>query len=151
MWTAAAAATTWGLPAMIRIHLHGGGFGLNQILVFRFGRFLDGGSDCLPKAVSLLEWAISEEPFENLPDHAYEGIADWERTLIQGRVRALCILEEIYACQPCIQITMTENMKPMMPKVDIASEFLAKVKELSMSEIADKLICREPDDRIKIL
>nr|GLL44898.1 uncharacterized protein LOC109168059 [Ipomoea trifida] len=35
---------------------------------------------------------------------------------------------------------MSENMKPMMPKVDIASEFLAKVKELSMSEIADKSI-----------
>nr|GMC95801.1 reverse transcriptase [Ipomoea batatas] len=35
-----------------------------------------------------------------------------------------------------------ENMKPMMPKVDIASEFLAKVKELSMSKIADKSIAR---------
>nr|GME17344.1 phosphoglucan phosphatase LSF2, chloroplastic [Ipomoea batatas] len=86
----------------IRIHLHGGGFGLNQILA----KDVDPESlmSSLPKAVSLLEWAISEEPFENLPNHAYEGIADWERTLIQGRVRALCILEEIYACQPCIQV-----------------------------------------------
>ncbi|RAL52305.1 hypothetical protein DM860_016154 [Cuscuta australis] len=30
-----------------------------------------------------------KEPFENLPDNAFEGIADWERTLIQDRVRAL--------------------------------------------------------------
>lgn len=31
----------------------------------------------------------SKEPFENLPEHAFEGIADWERKLIQNRVRAL--------------------------------------------------------------
>nr|GMC84534.1 UBN2 domain-containing protein [Ipomoea batatas] len=43
-------------------------------------------------------------------------------------------------CLNLMKITMAENMKPMMPKVDIASEFLAKVKELSMSEIADKSI-----------
>ncbi|CAA0836641.1 Phosphoglucan phosphatase LSF2- chloroplastic [Striga hermonthica] len=84
----------------------------------------------LPKAVSALEWAISEgngrvyvhctaglgrapavsiayirairgatydlaknepwkEPFESLPEHAFEDIADWERELIQDRVRAL--------------------------------------------------------------
>ncbi|KAG7031525.1 Phosphoglucan phosphatase LSF2, chloroplastic [Cucurbita argyrosperma subsp. argyrosperma] len=96
----------------------------------------------LPKAVSLLEWAISEgkgkayvhctaglgrapalntayealtskrpcgpskkairgatydlskndpgkEPFESLPDNAFEDIADWERNLIQDRVRSL--------------------------------------------------------------
>nr|GMC63795.1 phosphoglucan phosphatase LSF2, chloroplastic [Ipomoea batatas] len=30
-----------------------------------------------------------KEPFENLPDNAFEGIADWERALIQDRVRAL--------------------------------------------------------------
>ncbi|CAH9057996.1 unnamed protein product [Cuscuta epithymum] len=30
-----------------------------------------------------------KEPFENLPDHAFEGVADWERTLIQDCVRAL--------------------------------------------------------------
>nr|GMC46934.1 reverse transcriptase [Ipomoea batatas] len=35
---------------------------------------------------------------------------------------------------------MAENIKPMMPKVDIASEFLGNVKKLSMSEIADKSI-----------
>nr|GMC71644.1 phosphoglucan phosphatase LSF2, chloroplastic [Ipomoea batatas] len=67
----------------IRVHLHGGGFGFNQILA----KDVDPDSlrSSLPKAVSLLEWAISGEPFENLPDHAYEGIADWERTLIQDR------------------------------------------------------------------
>nr|GMD98095.1 UBN2 domain-containing protein [Ipomoea batatas] len=43
-------------------------------------------------------------------------------------------------CLNLMKITMAENMKPMMPKVDIAYEFLAKVKELSMSEIADKSI-----------
>lgn len=31
----------------------------------------------------------SKEPFETLPEHAFEGIADWERKLIQDRVRAL--------------------------------------------------------------
>ncbi|KAF3327384.1 phosphoglucan phosphatase LSF2 [Carex littledalei] len=30
-----------------------------------------------------------KEPFENLPEHAFEGVADWERQLIQDRVRAL--------------------------------------------------------------
>ncbi|OEL15970.1 Phosphoglucan phosphatase LSF2, chloroplastic [Dichanthelium oligosanthes] len=30
-----------------------------------------------------------KEPFENLPEHAFEGIADWERKLIQDRVCAL--------------------------------------------------------------
>lgn len=30
-----------------------------------------------------------KEPFENLPEHAFENIADWERQLIQDRVRAL--------------------------------------------------------------
>ncbi|EEF41555.1 phosphoglucan phosphatase LSF2, chloroplastic [Ricinus communis] len=30
-----------------------------------------------------------KEPFENLPEHAFEDIADWERSLIQDRVRAL--------------------------------------------------------------
>nr|CAB3463984.1 unnamed protein product [Digitaria exilis] len=30
-----------------------------------------------------------KEPFENLPEHAFEDIADWERKLIQNRVRAL--------------------------------------------------------------
>nr|GMD28162.1 UBN2 domain-containing protein [Ipomoea batatas] len=40
-------------------------------------------------------------------------------------------------CLNLMKITMAENMKP---KVDIASEFLAKVKELSMFEIADKSI-----------
>ncbi|KAI3858646.1 hypothetical protein MKW92_011319 [Papaver armeniacum] len=64
----------------------------------------------LPKAVSSLEWAIEEgkgrkairaatydlakndpwkEPFENLPENAFEDIAPWERKLIQDRVRAL--------------------------------------------------------------
>nr|GLL39870.1 uncharacterized protein LOC109193502 [Ipomoea trifida] len=43
-------------------------------------------------------------------------------------------------CLNLMKITMAENMMPMMPKVDIASEFLAQVKELSMSEIADKSI-----------
>nr|GLL31298.1 hypothetical protein KK1_034095 [Ipomoea trifida] len=43
-------------------------------------------------------------------------------------------------CLNLMKITIAENMKPMMPKVDIASEFLAKVKELSMSEIVDKSI-----------
>ncbi|XP_066359555.1 phosphoglucan phosphatase LSF2, chloroplastic-like [Miscanthus floridulus] len=31
----------------------------------------------------------SKEPFENLPEHAFEDIADWERKLIHNRVRAL--------------------------------------------------------------
>ena len=31
----------------------------------------------------------SKEPLENLPEHAFEGIADWERKLIHDRVRAL--------------------------------------------------------------
>ncbi|KAI3879845.1 hypothetical protein MKX03_000464 [Papaver bracteatum] len=30
-----------------------------------------------------------KEPFENLPEHAFEDIAPWERKLIQDRVRAL--------------------------------------------------------------
>ncbi|KAB2031299.1 hypothetical protein ERO13_D05G280900v2 [Gossypium hirsutum] len=30
-----------------------------------------------------------KEPFENLPGHAFEGVADWERKLIQDRVRSL--------------------------------------------------------------
>ncbi|XP_021713657.1 phosphoglucan phosphatase LSF2, chloroplastic-like [Chenopodium quinoa] len=30
-----------------------------------------------------------KEPFENLPEHAFEDISDWERKLIQERVRAL--------------------------------------------------------------
>ncbi|KAF8081136.1 hypothetical protein N665_0903s0017 [Sinapis alba] len=30
-----------------------------------------------------------KEPFENLPENAFEDIADWERKLIQERVRAL--------------------------------------------------------------
>lgn len=30
-----------------------------------------------------------KEPFENLPDNAFEDIADWERKLIQERVRGL--------------------------------------------------------------
>ncbi|GMP23626.1 hypothetical protein CsSME_00001156 [Camellia sinensis var. sinensis] len=30
-----------------------------------------------------------KEPFENLPGHAFEGISNWERKLIQDRVRAL--------------------------------------------------------------
>ncbi|KAK8643223.1 hypothetical protein V6N13_012529 [Hibiscus sabdariffa] len=30
-----------------------------------------------------------KEPFENLPEHAFEGVADWERKLIQDRVRSL--------------------------------------------------------------
>ncbi|KAK4433546.1 Phosphoglucan phosphatase LSF2, chloroplastic [Sesamum alatum] len=30
-----------------------------------------------------------KEPFERLPEHAFEDVADWERKLIQDRVRAL--------------------------------------------------------------
>ncbi|OWM87370.1 phosphoglucan phosphatase LSF2, chloroplastic isoform X2 [Punica granatum] len=30
-----------------------------------------------------------KEPFESLPEYAFEDIADWERTLIQDRVRSL--------------------------------------------------------------
>ncbi|OMO75896.1 hypothetical protein CCACVL1_16000 [Corchorus capsularis] len=30
-----------------------------------------------------------KEPFESLPEHAFEGIAEWERKLIQDRVRSL--------------------------------------------------------------
>ncbi|PIA58038.1 hypothetical protein AQUCO_00500160v1 [Aquilegia coerulea] len=30
-----------------------------------------------------------KEPFESLPEQAFEGVADWERSLIQERVRAL--------------------------------------------------------------
>lgn len=30
-----------------------------------------------------------KEPFESLPEHAFEGISDWERKLIQDRMRAL--------------------------------------------------------------
>ena len=30
-----------------------------------------------------------KEPFESLPEHAFEDVADWERKLIQERVRAL--------------------------------------------------------------
>ncbi|KAK6131840.1 hypothetical protein DH2020_034414 [Rehmannia glutinosa] len=30
-----------------------------------------------------------KEPFESLPEHAFEDISDWERKLIQDRVRAL--------------------------------------------------------------
>ncbi|TXG49999.1 hypothetical protein EZV62_025874 [Acer yangbiense] len=30
-----------------------------------------------------------KEPFESLPDHAFENIADWERKLIQERIRSL--------------------------------------------------------------
>lgn len=30
-----------------------------------------------------------KEPFENLPEYAFEDIADWERNLIQERVRSL--------------------------------------------------------------
>ncbi|RWV82399.1 hypothetical protein GW17_00056106 [Ensete ventricosum] len=30
-----------------------------------------------------------KEPFESLPEHAFGGIADWERKLIQERVRGL--------------------------------------------------------------
>lgn len=30
-----------------------------------------------------------KEPFESLPEYAFENVADWERKLIQQRVRAL--------------------------------------------------------------
>lgn len=30
-----------------------------------------------------------KEPFESLPDHAFADISDWERKLIQDRVRGL--------------------------------------------------------------
>uniref|UniRef100_A0ABC8QTY0 Phosphoglucan phosphatase LSF2, chloroplastic n=1 Tax=Ilex paraguariensis TaxID=185542 RepID=A0ABC8QTY0_9AQUA len=30
-----------------------------------------------------------KEPFESLPDYAFENTADWERKLIQGRIRSL--------------------------------------------------------------
>lgn len=30
-----------------------------------------------------------KEPFDSLPDYAFEDVADWERKLIQDRVRAL--------------------------------------------------------------
>lgn len=30
-----------------------------------------------------------KEPFESLPEHAFGDIADWERTLIQDKVRSL--------------------------------------------------------------
>lgn len=30
-----------------------------------------------------------KEPFENLPEHAFGNVADWERKLIQERVRSL--------------------------------------------------------------
>lgn len=30
-----------------------------------------------------------KEPFESLPEYAFEDIADWERHLIQDRVRSL--------------------------------------------------------------
>lgn len=30
-----------------------------------------------------------KEPFENLPDYAFADVADWERKLIQDRVRGL--------------------------------------------------------------
>lgn len=30
-----------------------------------------------------------KEPFESLPEHAFEDVADWERDLIQNRVRSL--------------------------------------------------------------
>lgn len=30
-----------------------------------------------------------KEPLESLPEHAFENIADWERQLIQDRVRGL--------------------------------------------------------------
>lgn len=30
-----------------------------------------------------------KEPFESLPENAFEDIADWERRVIQDRVRAL--------------------------------------------------------------
>ena len=30
-----------------------------------------------------------KEPFENLPEYAFEDIADWERNLIQDRARSL--------------------------------------------------------------
>lgn len=30
-----------------------------------------------------------KEPFESLPNNAFEDIADWERNLIQNRVRSL--------------------------------------------------------------
>uniref|UniRef100_A0A7C8ZZ53 Protein-tyrosine-phosphatase n=1 Tax=Opuntia streptacantha TaxID=393608 RepID=A0A7C8ZZ53_OPUST len=30
-----------------------------------------------------------KEPFESLPEHAFEDVADWERKLIQERIRAL--------------------------------------------------------------
>ncbi|KAI3866336.1 hypothetical protein MKW98_007991 [Papaver atlanticum] len=35
-----------------------------------------------------------KEPFENLPEHAFEDIAPWERKLIQDRVRALLAPEK---------------------------------------------------------
>nr|GMC49360.1 UBN2 domain-containing protein [Ipomoea batatas] len=43
-------------------------------------------------------------------------------------------------CLNLMKITMAENMKPMMPKVDITSEFMGNVKKVSMSEIVDKSI-----------
>ena len=30
-----------------------------------------------------------KEPFENLPENAFEGIADWEKKIIHDRIRAL--------------------------------------------------------------
>ena len=30
-----------------------------------------------------------KEPFESLPEHAFDDVAEWERSLIQDRVRSL--------------------------------------------------------------
>lgn len=32
---------------------------------------------------------LGKEPFESLPEYSFEGVADWERSLIQERVRSL--------------------------------------------------------------
>ena len=39
-----------------------------------------------------------------------------------------------------MRMTMAENVKPIMPKIDNAKEFMLKIKEYSQSDIADKSI-----------
>ncbi|XP_057444105.1 uncharacterized protein LOC130736281 [Lotus japonicus] len=43
-------------------------------------------------------------------------------------------------CLNLMRMTMTENVKPSMPKTDNAREFMTKVKEFSQSDITDKSI-----------
>ena len=39
-----------------------------------------------------------------------------------------------------MKVTLAENVKPFMPKIEDAKEFMEKIKEYSQSDITDKFI-----------